>query len=456
MKYQLILQSQKDFFHSGATLPVPYRLEVLSLLEGAIQNRQEQIESALAEDLGKSQQEAYSTEIAIVLSELRYAKRHLNSWARSKKAPVPLSHWPGRQQVTPVPYGSVLILAPWNYPFQLCLSPLISALAAGNCAVVKPSELAGRTALVICALLEELFSPEYVSVCLGESDTAAALTALPFDKIFFTGSGTVGKKVLSAAAVNLTPVTLELGGKSPCIVDSSADLKTAARRIMWGKILNCGQTCVAPDYVLVQRSVQETFILQCRMALEEFLGVNPLASPDYGHIINSAHYHRLLGLLEGCQICFGREIDPQHLRLSPTLVDNPSLDAPIMQEEIFGPILPVLTYKSLEDAIKTIQSLPHPLALYVFTNSKKTARMVTSRCGFGGGCINDTIVHLATSGMGFGGFGESGMGSYHGKAGFYTFTHVKSMVHKRNWLDLPIRYQPYKAPHEKFLHWFLR
>lgn len=443
MKYQLILQSQKDFFHSGATLPVPYRLEVLSLLEGAIQNRQEQIESALAEDLGKSQQEAYSTEIAIVLSELRYAKRHLNSWARSKKAPVPLSHWPGRQQVTPVPYGSVLILAPWNYPFQLCLSPLISALAAGNCAVVKPSELAGRTALVICALLEELFSPEYVSVCLGESDTAAALTALPFDKIFFTGSGTVGKKVLSAAAVNLTPVTLELGGKSPCIVDSSADLKTAARRIMWGKILNCGQTCVAPDYVLVQRSVQETFILQCRMALEEFLGVNPLASPDYGHIINSAHYHRLLGLLEGCQICFGREIDPQHLRLSPTLVDNPSLDAPIMQEEIFGPILPVLPFDRLEDAVQIVQNHPNPLAAYFFSRNKQALREMKKAFSYGSCCINDTVLHLASPYLPFGGIGQSGMGKSHGKYGFLTFSHLQGCYQRYGRIEPSLRYPPY-------------
>lgn len=450
MKYQMILQSQQDFFRSGATLSISYRREVLSLLEGAILNRREQIESALAEDLGKSRQEAYSTEIAVVLSELRYARRHLKSWARSKAAATPLSHWPGRQRVTPVPYGSVLILAPWNYPFQLCLSPLISALAAGNCAVVKPSELAGRTALVICALLEELFSPEYVSVCLGEAETAAALTALPFDKIFFTGSSAVGRKVLAAAANNLTPVTLELGGKSPCIVDSSANLKTAARRIMWGKILNCGQTCVAPDYVLVHQSLQKAFVLQCRAALEEFLGVNPLASPDYGHIINGAHYRRLMGLLEGCHILFGRETDPQSLRLSPTLVDNPSLDAPIMQEEIFGPILPVLSFHTLEEAVKIVQRYPRPLAAYFFCHDRQALKMMQQSFPYGGGCVNDTILHLASPHLPFGGIGESGMGKSHGRYGFLTFSHLQGCYQRYGQIEPSLRYPPYTA---KKLFW---
>ena len=445
MNYQSILQSQQDFFRSGATLPVSYRREVLSLLEGAIRNRREQIENALARDLGKSRQEAYSTEIAVVLNELRFARRHWKKWARGKTAVTPLSHWPGSQHLAPVPYGSVLILAPWNYPFQLCLSPLISALAAGNCAVVKPSELAGQTALAICELLEELFSPEYVSVCLGDGNTAAALTALSFDKIFFTGSAAVGQKVLAAAAQNLTPVTLELGGKSPCIVDASADLKAAARRIMWGKILNCGQTCVAPDYVLVQRSVKEVFIRQCRAALEEFLGVNPLASPDYGHIINNAHYQRLLRLLEGCQILFGRETDSQTLRLSPTLVDHPDLDSPVMREEIFGPILPVLPFDTLEEAIGIVQKNPQPLAAYFFSKDKQALKVLQNGFSYGGCCINDTVLHLASPYLPFGGIGKSGTGESHGVYGFLTFSHLQGCYHRLGQAEPSLRYPPYTA-----------
>ncbi|MDD3192660.1 MAG: aldehyde dehydrogenase family protein [Oscillospiraceae bacterium] len=450
MNYQSILQSQQAFFASGATLPPDYRETVLALLEGAIQSRREQIEAALAADLGKSRQEAYTTEIAIVLGELRYARRNLKKWTRAKKAPASLSLWPGTQQISPAPYGCVLILAPWNYPFQLCLSPLVSALAAGNCAVVKPSELAGQTALAICALLEEVFSPEYVSVCLGEADTAAALTALPFDKIFFTGSGAVGKKVLAAAAKNLTPVTLELGGKSPCIVDASADLRAAARRIMWGKILNCGQTCVAPDYVLVHRSVKEAFVRQCRAALEEFLGVNPLASPDYGHIINKAHYQRLLGLLDGRKILFGRETDAPSLRLSPTLVDEPDLDDPLMQEEIFGPILPVLPFDSLEQAVGIVLRHPNPLAAYFFARDKKAVAALRHSFGYGGCCINDTILHLASPRLPFGGIGQSGMGESHGQYGFWTFSHRQGCYRRLGGWELPLRYPPYT---EKKLRW---
>lgn len=445
MNYQRILQSQQAFFRTGATLPVPFRKMVLSLLEGAIQSRRPEIEAALSRDLGKSRQEAYMTEISLVLEEIRYARQHLKSWARAKRAKTPVSHWPGCQRVQPVPYGSVLILSPWNYPFLLCISPLISALAAGNCVVVKPSELAKHTALAICALLEEIFSPEYVSVCLGEADTAAALTALPFDKIFFTGSGAVGKKVLAAAAKNLTPVTLELGGKSPCIVDASADLPAAARRIMWGKILNCGQTCVAPDYVLVHRSVKDEFVQQCRTALEDILGVNPLASPDYGRIIDQAHYQRLLSLLEGCRILFGRETDPQTLRLSPTLVDAPPFDLPVMQEEIFGPILPVLPFDTFPQAVQMVEKNPRPLAAYFFARDKKVLHEMQNAFAYGGCCINDTVLQLASPYLPFGGIGESGMGQSHGKHGFLTFSHLRGTYRRLGSWEPDLRYPPYTA-----------
>lgn len=450
MNYGQILQSQREFFQSGATLPVPFRKTALSLLEGAIQSRRTEIESALARDLGKSRQEAGMTEIALVLEEIRFAKRHLNRWSRAKRARTPVSHWPGRQWTRPVPYGSVLILSPWNYPFQLCMSPLTSALAAGNCAVIKPSELAGHTARAICALLGEIFPPEYVSVCLGEANTAAALTALPFDKIFFTGSGAVGKKVLAAAAENLTPVTLELGGKCPCLVDASADLQSAARRIMWGKILNCGQTCVAPDYVLVHRSVKDAFIRQCRAAAEEFLGVNPLASPDYGRIVDQAHYRRLLRLLEGCRVLFGRQTDSRTLRLSPTLVDDPPLELPVMREEIFGPILPVLPFDTLAQAAQIVQKNPHPLAAYFFASDKKALAAMQNAFSYGGCCVNDTVLQLASPHLPFGGVGESGMGQSHGRYGFLTFSHLQGTYRRWGGWEPDLRYPPYTG---KKLFW---
>ncbi len=456
MNYERILQSQQAFFKSGATLPVPFRKEALSLLEGAVQSRRAEIEAALSRDLGKSRQEADVTEISLVLEEIRFARRWLKSWSRAKKARTPLSHWPGRQWTRPIPYGSVLILSPWNYPFQLCMSPLVSALAAGNCAVVKPSELAGRTAQAICALLGEVFPPEYVSVCLGEADTAAALTALPFDKIFFTGSGVVGKKVLTAAAKNLTPVTLELGGKCPCIIDSSADLQAAARRIMWGKILNCGQTCVAPDYVLVHRSVKDVFVRQCRAAAEALLGVNPLASPDYGRIVDKAHYQRLLRLLEGCRVLFGREADPRTLQLSPTLVDDPPLDLPVMQEEIFGPILPVLPFDTLDQAVQIVLKNPHPLAAYFFAADKKVLAAMQNAFSYGGCCINDTVLQLASPYLPFGGVGESGMGQSHGRYGFLTFSHQQGIYHRLGRWEPDLRYPPYTAQKFSWMEKYLR
>ncbi len=456
MNYERILQSQQAFFKSGATLPVPFRKEALSLLEGAVQSRRAEIEAALSRDLGKSRQEADVTEISLVLEEIRFARRWLKSWSRAKKARTPLSHWPGRQWTRPIPYGSVLILSPWNYPFQLCMSPLVSALAAGNCAVVKPSELAGHTAQAICALLGEVFPPEYVSVCLGEADTAAALTALPFDKIFFTGSGVVGKKVLTAAAKNLTPVTLELGGKCPCIIDSSADLQAAARRIMWGKILNCGQTCVAPDYVLVHRSVKDVFVRQCRAAAEALLGVNPLASPDYGRIVDKAHYQRLLRLLEGCRVLFGREADPRTLQLSPTLVDDPPLDLPVMQEEIFGPILPVLPFDTLDQAVQIVLKNPHPLAAYFFAADKKVLAAMQNAFSYGGCCINDTVLQLASPYLPFGGVGESGMGQSHGRYGFLTFSHQQGIYHRLGRWEPDLRYPPYTAQKFSWMEKYLR
>lgn len=451
-----ILKKQQEFFATGTTLQVSFRLEALDILEEAILKYQDDIQEALRKDLGKSAFESYMCETGLTLSEIRYMKRHLRSFSREKRVRTPLAQFPSRSFQKPVPYGTVLIMSPWNYPFLLSMEPMVDALAAGNTVILKPSAYSPSVSAVMEKMIQEFFPPKYVAMIPGGRKENIYLLRQRFDYIFFTGSKSVGKQVMKQAAEFLTPVTLELGGKSPCLVAADADIPLAARRIVFGKFLNCGQTCVAPDYILCDPSIKDVLIEELKKEISRQFTEDPLTNADYGHIINEKHFQRLMALLDPSKAVFGGEACQETLQITPALLDGVTLEDPVMQEEIFGPILPVLTYKSLEDAIKTIQSLPNPLALYVFTNSKKTARMVTSRCGFGGGCINDTIVHLATSGMGFGGFGESGMGSYHGKAGFYTFTHVKSMVHKRNWLDLPIRYQPYKAPHEKFLHWFLR
>ena len=450
------ISTQRDFFATGATLPLSFRLKQLEQLKLALKRHEQDLYTALKADLGKSRMESYMCEIGLTLSELTWMQKHLPKLMRCKTVPTPLAHFAAKSFQSPSPYGTVLIMSPWNYPVLLTLEPLIDALAAGNTVILKPSAYAPHTSQILSQLLKKCYPPEYVTMITGGREENQALLNQRFDKIFFTGGKTVGKEVLRHAAEYLTPVTLELGGKSPCIVDSTAKISLTARRIVFGKYLNCGQTCVAPDYILCDASVRNQLLQALEKEIHRQFGKQPLQNPDYGKIINEKHFQRLMALLDPSKAVFGGEACQETLQITPALLDGVTLEDPVMQEEIFGPILPVLTYKSLEDAIKTIQSLPHPLALYVFTNSRKTARMVTSRCGFGGGCINDTIVHLATSGMGFGGFGESGMGSYHGKAGFYTFTHVKSMVHKRNWLDLPIRYQPYKAPYEKFLHWFLR
>ena len=349
-----------------------------------------------------------------------------------------------------------LIMSPWNYPFMLTLSPLVDALAAGNTAVVKPSAYSPHTSEVLRLILSECFEPQYVAVVTGGRAENTCLLHEHFDYIFFTGSQNVGKEVMRNAAEYLTPVTLELGGKSPCIVDQTADIKLAAKRIVFGKYLNCGQTCVAPDYVYCHRSVKDKLIKEVQKQIRRQYGKQPLCNSDYGKIINEKHFDRILGLIDEKKVVHGGGSDRSTLRIEPTVMDNASFSDAVMQEEIFGPVMPVLTFDSLDEAIRRINSMPHPLALYLFTSDKKAARKVTARCGFGGGCINDTIIHLATSEMGFGGFGESGMGAYHGKTGFDTFTHYKSIVDKKTWIDLPMRYQPYRKRNEKMVRFFLK
>ena len=451
-----LVTRQRKYFQTGATLPVSVRVDALKRLYGVISGCEKEIHTALKRDLGKSGVESYMCETGLVLEEISYMLKHIHRFAREKNVRTPLAQFHSRSFKKPSPYGVTLIMSPWNYPFMLTLSPLVDALAAGNTAVVKPSAYSPHTSDVILQILSQCFDPEYVAVVTGGRAENTCLLREHFDYIFFTGSQFVGKEVMRNAAEHLTPVTLELGGKSPCIVDKSADIKLAARRIVFGKYLNCGQTCVAPDYIYCHRSVKDRLVKEVQKQIQKQYGKQPLRNPNYGKIINEKHFDRLLGLIDKNKTVHGGDSDRHALRIEPTVLDNVTFADAVMQEEIFGPIMPILIFDNLDEAIRNINAMPHPLALYLFTSDKAAAKKVTSRCGFGGGCINDTIIHLATTEMGFGGFGESGMGSYHGKVGFDTFSHYKSIVDKKTWIDLPMRYQPYRKLHEKMIRFFLK
>ena len=451
-----LVTRQRKYFQTGATLPVSVRVDALKRLYGVISGCEKEIHTALKRDLGKSGFESYMCETGLVLEEISYMLKHIHRFAREKNVRTPLAQFHSRSFKKPSPYGVTLIMSPWNYPFMLTLSPLVDALAAGNTAVVKPSAYSPHTSDVILQILSQCFDPEYVAVVTGGRAENTCLLREHFDYIFFTGSQSVGKEVMRNAAEHLTPVTLELGGKSPCIVDKSADIKLAARRIVFGKYLNCGQTCVAPDYIYCHRSVKDKLVKEVQKQIQKQYGKQPLRNPNYGKIINEKRFDRLLGLIDKNKTVHGGGSDRHALRIEPTVLDNVTFADAVMQEEIFGPIMPILIFDNLDEAIRNINAMPHPLALYLFTSDKAAAKKVTSRCGFGGGCINDTIIHLATTEMGFGGFGESGMGSYHGKVGFDTFSHYKSIVDKKTWIDLPMRYQPYRKLHEKMIRFFLK
>ena len=451
-----LVARQRKYFQTGATLPVSVRITALRGLYTAIVKYENEIHDALKKDLGKSGFESYMCETGLVLEEISYMLKHIRRFAGEKRVRTPLAQFHSRSFKKPSPYGVTLIMSPWNYPFMLTLSPLVDALAAGNTAVVKPSAYSPNTSEILRKILSQCFDPQYVAVVTGGRAENTCLLREHFDYIFFTGSQTVGKEVMRNAAEYLTPVTLELGGKSPCIVDQTADIRLAARRIVFGKYLNCGQTCVAPDYIYCHRSVKDSLVKEIQRQIQLQYGEEPLHNPDYGKIINKKHFDRILGLIEEKKIVHGGNSDRDTLRIEPTVLDNVTFADPVMQEEIFGPLMPVLVFDSLDEAIAGINAMPHPLALYFFTSDKAAAKDVTSRCGFGGGCINDTIIHLATTEMGFGGFGESGMGAYHGKTGFDTFSHYKSIVDKKTWIDLPMRYQPYRKMHEKMVRYFLK
>lgn len=428
------------------------------------------IRAALMSDLGKSSVEAYMCETGMVLSELSHAIRHIRSYSRRRRVRTPLAQFPARSFIIPEPFGNVLVMSPWNYPLLLSLAPVISAVAAGNTVILKPSAYSPATSAVIADIVRKVFPEEYVAVVEGGRDVNSDLLEQKFDYIFFTGSKTVGRLVMGKAAEHLTPVTLELGGKSPVIVDrrlTAAEMQTAARRIVFGKFLNCGQTCVAPDYVLVHESLAEDFLAACRDEIRKMFGEHPLENPDYGKIVNRKHFDRLCRMISELKeydphMAETWSSEPENLRIEPVIASLGDVNdcAPdsltVMQEEIFGPVMPVLTYSDIKDAIKYIDERPRPLAAYIFTSDRTFRETLLARLHFGGGCVNDTIIHLATEDMPFGGVGESGMGHYHGRYGFETFSHLKSIVDKPLWLDLPMRYQPYTRMKEKLIRMFLK
>ena len=452
-----ILEKQRSYFASGATLPVQFRIEMLKKLRDAVKKYEKEIGEALTEDLGKSAFEGFMCETGLVLTEISYMIKHTRKFAREHRVHTPLAQFASRSYKKPSPYGNVLIMSPWNYPFLLTIDPLADAIAAGNTAVVKPSAYSPATSRIIEKMLSECFPPEYVAVVTGGRKENASLLEKKFDFVFFTGSQTVGREVLRHTAETLTPAVLELGGKSPCIVDSTAKLKLAAKRIVFGKYLNCGQTCVAPDYILCERSVKDAFVEEVCRQIKAQYGDNPLENPDYGKLINEKHFKRVCGLINAQKVVLGGQSNEKTLQIAPTVMDNVTWDDAVMQEEIFGPVMPILTFDDFDDIYPLLANKSKPLALYLFSENKKHIKEVTARCSYGGGCINDTVIHLATSEMGFGGVGESGMGAYHGKEGFDVFSHTKSIVDKKTWMDLPMRYQPYKKGiYGKLLHMFLR
>jgi len=457
MTIDKILEKQRAYFQSGATLPVSFRIAMLKKLLAMVNKYEKEIGDALTADLGKSDFEGFMCETGLVRSEISYMIKHVRRYAKEKTVYTPITQFASRSYVKPSPYGNVLIMSPWNYPFLLALDPLADAIAAGNTAVVKPSAYSPATSAIIEKIITECFDPQYVAVVTGGRKENAALLEQKFDMVFFTGSQAVGKEVLRHTAEYLTPTVLELGGKSPCIVDSSAKIKLAAKRIVFGKFLNCGQTCVAPDYILCHESVKEELLSEIKKQITKQYGNEPLNNSDYGRIVNRKHFERICGLIDPNKAVAGGKWSEDTLQIAPTVLDNVTWEDAVMQEEIFGPVLPVLTFKDLAEVYVMLADKPKPLALYIYAENKKVIRQITQRCCYGGGCVNDCVIHLATSNMGFGGVGESGMGSYHGKTGFDAFSHNKSILDKKTWMDLPMRYQPYKRGlYGKLLHFFLR
>ncbi|MCL1474914.1 aldehyde dehydrogenase [Argonema antarcticum] len=437
-----LVRQQRNFFSTGQTKDVSFRIEKLKFLKKTILEHKEAILNALKSDLNKPRFESYVTEL-LVVKEIDYAIKHIKSWTKPQRVATPLEQFPSSALIYPEPLGIVLIVSPWNYPFNLMISPLVGAIAAGNCAILKPSEIALHTSHLLADLFNKNFDTAYIAVVEGDVETSQQLLKEKFDHIFFTGSIAVGKIIMSAAAKHLTPVTLELGGKTPCIVDADVHIERAARRIAWGKFINAGQTCVAPDYLLVDKTIKKDFLDSIKKCIQEFYGDNPAKSPDYARIINKTHFNRLAAFLNDGKIIAGGQTDVENNYIAPTVIDNVSLDAPVMQEEIFGPILPVIEYNDLTAAISIVNERPKPLALYFFSKNKNHQEQVLRETSSGGVCINDTVMHLGVPELPFGGVGDSGMGSYHGKASFDIFSHQKSVLKNSFLMDIKFRYAPY-------------
>lgn len=451
-----IFADMKKYFDTDITKSVFFRQKQLTALETNIKKYEKEIITALKEDLNKAPQESYMTEIGIVLEEIKYTIKHLASWTKKKPRRMPLSQFASTGTVYSEPYGIVLIISPWNYPLQLTLSPLVGSIAAGNCAIIKPSEFSPHTSAVISKIIKEAFEANYITVMEGDITMSQSLLQQPFDYIFFTGSPKVGKIVMTAAAKHLTPVTLELGGKSPCIVHESADIPITAKRIAFGKFLNAGQTCVAPDYILVHESIEEQLLYYLKKYIIGFLGDSPLTNDEYPKIITEQHFKRLMALIAEENIFYGGIGDAETRKIEPTILSKTTWDAPVMAEEIFGPILPVLTYSRTEQAIIDIKKRPKPLALYIFAKNTAWENEIINSLSFGGGCINDTITHLVSPKLPFGGVGQSGMGIYHGKYSFETFSHKKAILRKKYLPDIGLRYHPYSEKKLKWIKLFMR
>lgn len=429
----------------GKTKTFAWRKAQLEALQRMLSENEAAFVEALNADLGKSEAEAFTTEIGFLLSDIQHTKKHLRQWMKARKVSTPLLAQPARSSLQPEPLGTVLIIGAWNYPVQLTLAPYVAALAAGNCALLKPSELAPASSALMASLIPRYLDGDAVAVVEGDKDVASELLSLPFDHIFYTGGEAVGKIVMAAAARNLTPVTLELGGKSPCVVDANTDITTTARRIVWGKWTNAGQTCIAPDYVLVERSCADALIDKLGKEIIRQFGNQPLQSKDYGRIVNERHLTRLKQYTEGHEIVIGGQLDEAQRKLAPTVILNPDIDTPVMQEEIFGPVLPVIEVSSVSEAIDFIKRRHKPLAAYLFSESPSMQQQFVEEVSAGSVCINDTMMFMANPQLPFGGVGNSGMGRYHGKFGFDTFSHLKSVMKRSFWFDVAIRYAPSSA-----------
>ena len=441
--YEETLEQQRRYFRTGATLPVSFRKTMLRKLKDELKRREDDVIKALHEDLGKSDFEAYATEIGIVYGEISYLLKHLSSFMRNKKVASPITIFKATSYTIREPLGTVLIMSPWNYPFQLTMVPLAGAIAGGNTAIVKPSRYSKATSRLMKEIIESIFPKEYVAAFEGGHETNTALLEGRYDMIFFTGSPNVGKIVAAKAAETLTPTVLELGGKSPVFIDESADIKLTARRLAWGKFLNAGQTCVAPDYVLADKKIVKPLLEALEKETRKMFSSSPLSSPDLPKIINERHFERIRGLIGGSRTAFGGECDKDTQKIEPTVLYPVREEDPVMQEEIFGPVLPILEYESLDEAIDFVRGREKPLALYVFSRSRKNISRIHALCAFGGGCVNDAVIHLSNPRLPFGGVGNSGMGSYHGRRSLETFTHQKSIVKEALWIDLPVRYAPF-------------